>query len=414
MSLDPILWAMKDAPTADIEEWGVLTFLAEKADEDGCSALPSATTIARYTKLNRRTIVRRLDELERRGVIQRGDQNAAAYLPDHRQPTVYDLQVPCSWFPNIERTNEFRAQRGRPSITPQTRPDLPPAPEPKPRSDKGKSKATRQPGDSQSSHDSQTPHDSQTRKGVTHRHQGGDSQTPNPPHKPSPINPPPFAASTATKHTPSAPTPNSAGEGDTTLTPGSTADSEPTRAPANEAGVNRGHLEAARELLASLPHPWTPGRRALADLAPDIAAALEDGWDSDHLTSHLTDTRGLAGPVRSPIRLLASRVATLPAPQPQQPNNPESTRQPGDTACDEIRRQRTAARDPNAEYHRARAAHFGPPRELGARTTDSQHTTPDLGPSRRGEYEPQPDETNEAYRARISHELWRINTEAAA
>lgn len=139
MSLDPILWAMKDAPTADIEEWGVLTFLAEKADEDGCSALPSATTIARYTKLNRRTVVRRLDELERRGVIQRGDQNAAAYLPNHRQPTVYDLQIPCSWFSNIVRTNEFRAQRGRPPITPQTRPDLPPAPEPKPRSDKGKS-----------------------------------------------------------------------------------------------------------------------------------------------------------------------------------------------------------------------------------------------------------------------------------
>lgn len=293
MSLDPILWAMKDAPTADIEEWGVLTFLAEKADEDGCSALPSATTIARYTKLNRRTVLRRLDELERRGVIQRGDQSAAAYLPTHRQPTVYDLQIPCSWFSNIDRTNEFRAQRGRPPITLQTRPDLPPAPEPKPRSDKGKPKAPHQPGDSQTPHNSQSPRDSQTQQGVTHRHQGGDSQTPNPPHRPSPDNPPPSSAhSTPVKGSRNTGTAWEEADGD-------------------------GVTQAARELLSTLPEPWRLGPKAVERLAPLAARALRDGWGPDDLAERLA-----ANPhgVRHPEKCLQARLEDLPPPADHDPS----------------------------------------------------------------------------------------------
>lgn len=137
MSLDPILWGLKDAPVRDVEERAVLTIMAEAADEDGCNSYLSQATIAKRSMLADRTVRRRLEAMEERGLIARGDQEAAARFPADRRPVVWDLQIPYSWFSNIGRTNEFRASRNRPPITRENRPDLGSAPEPKRRADAG-------------------------------------------------------------------------------------------------------------------------------------------------------------------------------------------------------------------------------------------------------------------------------------
>ncbi|MFF8399909.1 helix-turn-helix domain-containing protein [Streptomyces sp. NPDC016172] len=147
MSLDPILWAMKDAPTADINEWGTLNCLAEAADEDGCNAFPSVKTIASYTKLSTRTVQRALAAMEERKLIAEGDQRAAMYIPEHRRPTVYDLLIPYDWFRDIQRTNAFRMRLGRRPLTPEDRPPIKPAPPKKSRADKGKPKPKKPDGD---------------------------------------------------------------------------------------------------------------------------------------------------------------------------------------------------------------------------------------------------------------------------
>jgi hypothetical protein len=140
MSLDPILWALKDAPAKDVEERAVLTIMAEAADEDGCNSYLSQATIAKRSLLADRTVRRRLEAMEDRGLIARGDQEAVARFPADRRPVVWNIQIPYSWFSNIARTNEFRASRNRPPITPQDRPDLGAAPEAKRRVDVGRSR----------------------------------------------------------------------------------------------------------------------------------------------------------------------------------------------------------------------------------------------------------------------------------
>ena len=60
----------------------------------------------------------------------------------------------------------------------------------------------------------------------------------------------------------------------------------------NGGGGNRGHLAAARdEVLGKLEHPWTPGRRDLERTVPEVAAALDEGWDADPLIACMTRTR---------------------------------------------------------------------------------------------------------------------------
>ncbi|RZU28201.1 hypothetical protein EV284_6367 [Streptomyces sp. BK022] len=140
MSLDPILWAMKDAPTIDINEFGTLLCLAEAADEDGCNAFPAVKTIAAYAKISTRTVQRALGAMVERKLIAEGDQRAAHYIPEHRRPTVYDLLIPYDWFRDIERTNTFRARLGRRPITRADRPPIAAAPPKKTRVDKGKPK----------------------------------------------------------------------------------------------------------------------------------------------------------------------------------------------------------------------------------------------------------------------------------
>lgn len=137
MSLDPILWAMKDAPTADINEWGTLLCLAEAADEDGCNAFPSVKTMAAYAKISTRTVQRALGSMVERKLIAEGDQRAAQYIPEYRRPTVYDLLIPYDWFRDIDRTNAFRARLGRRPLTPADRPPIKPAPPKRKRADAG-------------------------------------------------------------------------------------------------------------------------------------------------------------------------------------------------------------------------------------------------------------------------------------
>lgn len=128
MSMDPILWAMKDAPIADAEEWAILVCLAERADEDGCSSFPSQATIAKRIKMADRTVRRRLEAMESRGLIRRGDQSAAAYLKD-KAPVVWDLLIPLSWFPNLDRIQEFRERKGRGPLSAVERPDISASPD---------------------------------------------------------------------------------------------------------------------------------------------------------------------------------------------------------------------------------------------------------------------------------------------
>jgi hypothetical protein len=147
MSFEAVLWATNDAPIANVNEFAVLTMLAEKADPDGCNAFPSRPTIAARTTVDPKTVLRALQAMEARGLIAQGDQRAAEYIRADRRPVVYDLLIPYSWFPNIDRINKERQERGRHPLTRSTRPAIAPAPEKKQRSDKGKPRAKKQSAD---------------------------------------------------------------------------------------------------------------------------------------------------------------------------------------------------------------------------------------------------------------------------
>ncbi|NUK74672.1 helix-turn-helix domain-containing protein [Streptomyces lunaelactis] len=144
MSFEAVLWATNDAPIANVNEFAVLTMLAEKADPDGCNAFPSRPTIAARTTVDPKTVLRALQSMEARGLIAQGDQRAAEYIRADRRPVVYDLLIPHSWFPNIDRINKERQERGRLPLTVSTRPEIAQAPEKKQRSDKGKPRSKKQ------------------------------------------------------------------------------------------------------------------------------------------------------------------------------------------------------------------------------------------------------------------------------
>ncbi|MFG2631061.1 hypothetical protein [Streptomyces sp. NPDC048473] len=178
MSFEAVLWATNDAPIANVNEFAVLTMLAEKADPDGCNSFPSRPTVAARTTVDPKTVLRALQAMEARGMIAQGDQRAAEYIRADRRPVVYDLLIPYSWFPNIDRINRERQERGRPPLTRSTRPDIAPAPEKKQRSDKGKPRAKKQPAEQRESSrgDFESPRDSDG-YGVTLSPARGDSQS---------------------------------------------------------------------------------------------------------------------------------------------------------------------------------------------------------------------------------------------
>lgn len=144
MSFEAVLWATSDAPIANVNEFGVLVMLAERADSDGCSAFPARATVARRTTVDPKTVQRTINALVARKLIGPGDQRASEYIRADRRPPVWDLLIPYDWFPNIERINKSRAEKGKPPLTPESRPPIAPPPAKKVRSDKGKKRPKRQ------------------------------------------------------------------------------------------------------------------------------------------------------------------------------------------------------------------------------------------------------------------------------
>ena len=138
MSFEAVLWATSDAPIANVNEFAVLVMLAEKADSDGCAAFPARSTVAKRTTVDPKTVQRTLNGLAARKLIGPGDPKAAEYIRADRRPPVWDLMIPYDWFPNIDRINKERAERGKPALTRQNRPPIVPPPAKKTRSDKGK------------------------------------------------------------------------------------------------------------------------------------------------------------------------------------------------------------------------------------------------------------------------------------
>lgn len=135
---DALLWALRDAPVANVEEWAILVCMAGRADPDGCNTFQAVDTIAEAVRLSPDTVKRRQRAMLDRGLLALGDQEAAhRYRPGHR-PTVYDLQVPYDWFgTGIDRVNRDRAKDGLPPLTPQDRPPLGGPPEKPRRKDAG-------------------------------------------------------------------------------------------------------------------------------------------------------------------------------------------------------------------------------------------------------------------------------------
>lgn len=134
---DAFLYSKNDAPVVDIEEWAILMAYSERADDDGCNAWQSHPTIAKRAHISAKTVGRRVKDMIERGLLKKGDQRAVEHIEFWQRPVVYDIQIPYSWFPNIDRINEYRSRLGRAPLTPEDRPDLAPAPEPKRRKDAG-------------------------------------------------------------------------------------------------------------------------------------------------------------------------------------------------------------------------------------------------------------------------------------
>jgi hypothetical protein len=181
VSFEAVSWAIKDAPLSDQTAKIVLIVLAEPADSDGCGAFLSKKTISKYALVDPKTVQRKLNDLKAQGVIREGDQTRAAYIPEHRRPVVYDIQIPYSWFgTRIDRINEDRIDAGLDPLTTELRPDLAAAPERAARSDKGLARDQGAVTGRDAGGDSQSPGDSQSRKGGLSVPPGGDSQSPEP------------------------------------------------------------------------------------------------------------------------------------------------------------------------------------------------------------------------------------------
>lgn len=325
MSLLPILWALKTAPVVDAEERAIMVTLAESAWSDGTDAFPSKKTVAEIAKIDPKTVQRRLKTLTERGLIAKGNQAAAAYIPEHFRPTVYDLMIPYSWFPDVAQVNEERKAKGKPPLTPMDRPDLPEAPPRKVRADKGRRRKKPETDGGTTSpqgEDSESPGQTGQEGGSTspgggdYKSQRGGLQDP----QPSPSNPP--------RNTPRPSVPgDSAAAGD-----GGTDGSAVTR----QIGRNPG-VDLLLAIGAEKPEFLLTGK-TLRDQGMVVAGMLLEGWTPEqlrqviagrNLPDEITTTVGsivssrlrqaLAGPVPETVgngtymlSSMSGGVATLP------------------------------------------------------------------------------------------------------
>lgn len=117
MSIQALVWALKEAPVTDPVSHLVLLVLADTAHDDGTNARPSQTTIARIARVSVRTVGYKLKLLEEQGLIRRGDQQQVAHLHAGRRPTVWDL--------NLRRRMQQQDQEPEEETTPAESADLP-------------------------------------------------------------------------------------------------------------------------------------------------------------------------------------------------------------------------------------------------------------------------------------------------
>lgn len=93
MSLEAMVWALKNAPVTDAQEHLVLIGLADHAGGNGAGAWPSKATLAEYARCSIRTVGNKLKRMESAGIIRRGDQRMVAHIRGDRRPIVYDLNL---------------------------------------------------------------------------------------------------------------------------------------------------------------------------------------------------------------------------------------------------------------------------------------------------------------------------------
>lgn len=305
MALEPILWAMKDAPIADAEEWAVLSVMAEAGDDDGCNAFKSHKTIAGLVKLDPQTVQRRTKALVVRGLLSPGDQRAAQYIPEWCRPVVYDVMIPYSWFSNIERINEYRRLRGRAPLTPEARPDIAAAPDKKRRADTGKKR--------QKVADRKAP--------PIYKTPGVDSASTPPIYETPPISETPTphlqdADPLSTRGTTHPYNPPLEPPQETTAAAGPVDNSSTTTASDPSSSIEPSNQEPtpdeiAEALLDELPRPWKPDKGTARREAPRVAAHLRAGWLPADLVEALIGDGQVPPGVARPVGLLVRRIRDL-------------------------------------------------------------------------------------------------------
>ncbi|MBV7412320.1 helix-turn-helix domain-containing protein [Dermabacteraceae bacterium TAE3-ERU27] len=93
MSLDAVLWALRDADPPDAISHVILIGIANHANPDGTAAYPTVETLSKYAHCGRRTVFSKLRLLEECGLIRRGDQRLVAHLRAGYRPIVWDVAV---------------------------------------------------------------------------------------------------------------------------------------------------------------------------------------------------------------------------------------------------------------------------------------------------------------------------------
>lgn len=93
MSLEALVWALKEAPTQSHAETLVLLVLADRAGGDGGfkDACPSQKTIGEITQMSSSSVKRHVRALESRGLIVRGNQRVTSGFREDRRPVVWNL-----------------------------------------------------------------------------------------------------------------------------------------------------------------------------------------------------------------------------------------------------------------------------------------------------------------------------------
>lgn len=92
-----MMWAMKQAPIEKtktaVRNRMVLTYLADRYNDDTRACWPSLDRIARELDTSKTTIQRSVKELEEQGLIRRTSPQIVAHIPEYRRPTVWTLNL---------------------------------------------------------------------------------------------------------------------------------------------------------------------------------------------------------------------------------------------------------------------------------------------------------------------------------